>query len=128
VQTDQTAPAIRELLKELRGYVGAKPATAAEIKMMKELRVRALPGRYETGGAALGALTGIVQNGWPDDYVQTLKTRLELQDPDEIRALARELIKPDQLTWVVVGDLAKIERPLALGEVRILDSDGKELK
>ena len=131
VQTDQTAPAIAEMLKELRAYVGAKPATAAEIRRMKDLRIRALPGRYETGNASLAALSAIVQNGWPDDYVQTLKSRLESQRDDDVRAMAKRLIKPDQLTWVVVGDLAKIEpalRKLNLGEVRVLDSDGKEVK
>ena len=130
VQTDQTAAAIAEVLKELRGYIGAKPATAVEIRRVKDLRIRALPGRYETGGAAMSALSAIVQNGWPDDYVQTLKSRLENQSDDEIRAMAKTLIKPEQLTWVVVGDLSKIEagvRKLNLGEVRILDADGKEL-
>ena len=72
-----------------------------------------------------------MQNGWPDDYVQSLKTRLELQDPDDIRQIAEDLIKPGQLTWVVVGDLARIEasvRKLDLGEVRILDANGNEVK
>lgn len=131
VQTDQTAPALHEILKELQGYVGAKPATAEEIQRVKELRVRTLPGRYETGGAALGALASIVQNGWADDYVQTLKGRLESQSDADIRAQATALIKPDQITWVVVGDLAKIEAPvrkLGLGEVRVLDSDGRQLR
>jgi len=41
---------------------------------------------------------------------------------------AARTLDPDALTWVVVGDLAKIEqaiRALDLGEVAILDSDGR---
>jgi hypothetical protein len=37
-------------------------------------------------------------------------------------------VHPEVLTWVVVGDLAKIEksvRALNIGEVTILDTDGK---
>jgi zinc protease len=37
------------------------------------------------------------------------------------------VIRPSAMTWVVVGDLAKIEpgiRALGLGEVQILDLDG----
>ena len=37
-------------------------------------------------------------------------------------------IDPNAITWVVVGDLAKTEAPiraLNLGEVTILDADGK---
>jgi zinc protease len=35
------------------------------------------------------------------------------------------------MTWVVVGDLSKIEkdiRALGIGEVRVLDADGKVLR
>ena len=38
------------------------------------------------------------------------------------------LVHPDSLTWVVVGDLSKIEKPvraLNFGEVTVLDTDGK---
>ena len=37
-------------------------------------------------------------------------------------------IKPQALTWVVVGDLSKIEagvRALDLGAVQVVDADGK---
>ena len=131
VQTDETAPALREMLKELRDYVGAKPATDEEIRRVTNLRIRALPGRYETGAAALSTLSAIVMMGWPDDYVQTLKARLEHQKDEDIRAAAKALIKPDQVTWVIVGDLSKIEQPvrkLGLGDVAILDANGNEVK
>ena len=40
-------------------------------------------------------------------------------------------IDPSRVTWVVIGDLAKIEQPirdLKLGEVQVLDADGKVLR
>lgn len=40
----------------------------------------------------------------------------------------RAVIQPSAMTWVVVGDLAKIEqgiRALGLGEVQVVDLDGK---
>ena len=40
------------------------------------------------------------------------------------------MVHPDQLVWVVVGDRAKIEpglRELKLGEIRLIDTDGKPL-
>ena len=40
-------------------------------------------------------------------------------------------IKPGALTWVVVGELAKIEQPirdLKLGAVHVMDADGKKLR
>ena len=46
----------------------------------------------------------------------------------DINKSAGRLIHPEALTWVVVGDLSKIEakvRALNLGEVTVLDADGK---
>jgi hypothetical protein len=46
----------------------------------------------------------------------------------DISQSAGKLIHPDALTWVVVGDLAKIEdkvRALNFGELTIIDADGK---
>ena len=43
----------------------------------------------------------------------------------------QRLVQPRALTWIVVGDLAKIEakvRRLGFGEVKILDADGNEVK
>ena len=39
-------------------------------------------------------------------------------------AMAQKYIKPDQWTWLIVGDLSKIEEPirkLNLGPVEVLD-------
>jgi hypothetical protein len=40
-------------------------------------------------------------------------------------------LSPDALTWVIVGDLSKIEKPvraLNLGDVQVLDAEGKVLR
>ncbi|MEL4892608.1 pitrilysin family protein [Xanthomonas protegens] len=131
VQTDKTAESAAEILKEAKAVVGDKPLTAAEIAKIKEQRVRALPGSFETTGAVLGAMEGIVQYGRPDDYVQTLKTRLEAVDQPAAEAAIKEIVAPQAMTWVIVGDLKQIEAPvraLKLGEVQVLDSDGQPVK
>ena len=127
VQTDKTAESAAEVLKEARAVIGARPLTAAEIAKIKDQRVRALPGSYETTSAVLGAISGIVQYDRPDDYVQTLKPRLEAITPAAAEAAIREIVKPDAMTWVIVGDLKKIEAPvraLNLGPVQVIDADG----
>jgi hypothetical protein len=47
----------------------------------------------------------------------------------EVGGVAGTLVpNPDNLIWVIVGDRAKIEagiRQLNLGEIRIVDADGK---
>jgi len=131
VQTDKTVESAAEVLKETQDVIGARPLTAAEIGKVKDSNVRSLPGSYETAGAVLGALQGNALYGRPDDYVATLKQRIEAQTDDAVRAAATEVIHPNALTWVIVGDLSKIEagvRGLKLGEVQVIDADGKPVK
>ena len=131
VQTDKAAESVAEALKEIRAVVGDKPLTHEEIEKIKVSRVRSLSGNYETTGAVLNAINAIVLYGRPDDYVQTLKQRLEAQTDESVQAAAKEIYHPDALTWVIVGDLSKIEKPvraLNLGEVQVLDADGKVLR
>ncbi len=131
VQTDKTGESIAEIQREIAEYLGDKPATSEEIDKIKARDVRSLPGAYETIGAVQGALRGILQFDRPDDWVQGSKARVEGQSAEGIQAAAREVIRPDSLTWVVVGDLSKIEeavRARNLGEVQVLDENGKPVR
>ncbi len=131
VQTDKTAESMLEIQREISEFVGAKPATPEEVAKIRNKDVRALSGQYETNAQVGGAIAEMITFGWPDDYVRTLKTRLEAQTDDGVRAAAKASFDPDRLTWIVVGDLKTIEQPvraLGLGEVRVLDADGNVIR
>ncbi|HEY4091412.1 MAG TPA: pitrilysin family protein [Luteibacter sp.] len=131
VQTDKTAESAAEILKEAREVIGTKPLTADEIAKIRSQRVRALPGSFESTSSVLGAMNGILIYDRPDDYVQTLKPRIEAVDQKSAEAALSAVLKPDAFTWVIVGDLRKIEAPvraLNLGEVHVIDADGNPVK
>ena len=131
VQTDKTGPSASEVLKEAKAVIGDKPLTAAEVQKIKDKSVRSLPGKFETASAVLGAMTSIVKYDRPDNYVETLKQKTDAITVDQAQAAAKEVIHPDKLTWVIVGDLKKIEKPirdLKLGKVEVIDADGKVIK
>ena len=128
VQIDKTAPALQELAREIRDYAtGARPITQAEVDKVRADEIHSLPGSFETAGAVMGAIGDIVRYERPDDYVVRHAEHLKTLTTDEANAAAKTL-DPGALTWVVVGDLSKIEQPiraLGLGEVSIVDADGK---
>ncbi|NQD38651.1 insulinase family protein [Permianibacter sp. IMCC34836] len=131
VQTDKTADSIKEVLNEYRDYVGKRPATSEELQKSVMNTVRSMPGEYETMGAVQGAVSGIVQYGRPDDYVQSIKPKYESLTVADIQAAAKTNLKPEQFTWIVVGDLSKVEdsiRQLNLGEVTVIDADGNKIR
>jgi len=131
VQTDKTVESMREIQREVQEFIGPRPATSDEVTRIRNRDVRELSGRYETNAAVAGAIAEMIIFGRPDDYVRTLKDRIEAQTDDGVRAAAREALDPARLTWVVIGDLAKIEQPirdLKLGTVQVLDADGNPVR
>lgn len=131
VQSDHTADSMLEMRKELVGITGARPLTATEIDSAKRSDILALPGSFETIDQVASAYAGLIEVGEPDDYFNRLPAKIRSETPEQLAAAAKQLVKPDALTWVVVGDLAKIEanvRKLDLGPVQVLDADGKVLR
>lgn len=131
VQTDKAVDSLRELRREFDEYVSTRAATSDEVARVIANDVRALPGSFETAAAVRSAVTGILLYDRPDDWVRTLRARTEAQTVESVNAAARSVIRPSAMTWVVVGDLSKIEqgiRELGIGEVSVLDADGKVVR
>jgi zinc protease len=130
VQTDRTADAVAELRGELDRFLGAEPATPGELERVFRSNAHSLPGRYETAGEVLATLQANVRFGRPDDYAATLKQRYEQVGLESLQGAAEQVLQPDRLTWVIIGDRAEIEpglRELGIGEVGFLDVDGNAL-
>jgi zinc protease len=128
VQTDKTKESLQEVVKELRDVTGNRPISAQELQEAKDRQTRTLAGRWETGGAVLGALREIVGYGLPEDYYATFAGRAAAVTTDDVRAVVKEVLRPDRQVYVLVGDRAKIEagvRELNLGPIRQLDADGR---
>jgi len=130
IQTDKTAEALGEIDKEIRAIRTGRPATQAELDLLAKGQVLALPGQFETNQAMVGYLQYVNRFGRPYDYITTLPKKYEVLTPATITSAASQL-RPDALTWVVVGDLGKIEqkiRALKLGTVEVWDAEGRKLR
>ena len=127
VQADKTREALQELVREYGDIAGAKPITEAELKEAQDNSTLSLPGSFETAGQLGGAYSTILQYQLPEDYYNTYTNKITAMTPADANALAKRVIEPGKLVWVVVGDVKKIEagvRELNLGEVRKVDADG----
>ncbi|BAW00241.1 M16 family metallopeptidase [Lysobacter enzymogenes] len=131
VQSDKTVESLAELKREIEAFSsGSKPISEAEVAKVRAANTLSLPGAYETGDALLGQVGADLRYGRPADYILQYKARNEAMTPALAQAAAKTL-DPAALTWVVVGDLSKIEQPvraLGLGEVKVIDSDGKPVR
>jgi zinc protease len=127
VQTDKTKESVVEVTNELRGIVKDHLITADEVAMAKNNLTLALPGLWETNAAVAGAIGQLVQYNLQPDYYSTYAGKVKALTVNELNSAAIQVVHPDNLVWVVVGDREKIEkgiRDLNIGEVRVIDADG----
>jgi zinc protease len=128
VQTDKTAESMVEIRKELQDIIGSRKPDEAELKFARDSIAISLPGNNETSTEIANSYAEILTYGLKDSYWNDYVGDLNALTPSKVNESAGKLVHPDALTWVVVGDLSKIEKPvraLNFGEVTILDTDGK---
>jgi zinc protease len=131
VQTDKTKESIVEINKEYQNITGGTPVTPAELALAKSNSTLSLPGSRETLQQVGQSIDDLIHYGLPDDYYATYATRVNALTAGDLNDAAKSVIKPNALTWVIVGDRAKIEagvRELNLGDFQLIDADGNSVK
>ncbi|MDQ3534186.1 MAG: insulinase family protein [Bacteroidota bacterium] len=127
VQSDKTKESMIEISKELNEFVSTRPATEEEFSKAQENRILQLPGSWETIGAVGSSINNIIQYGLSDDYYQTYANSIKDLKLANILESSQEVVKPKNLTWIVVGDRAKIEqgiKELNYGNIVYIDVNG----
>ncbi|HVN48510.1 MAG TPA: pitrilysin family protein [Bacteroidota bacterium] len=131
VQTDKTKESMMELNKEFRDILSTRPATADELEKVQANMTLELPGSWETNASVAGSIIEMVRFGYSDDYFSTYVKKIKSLSLNDIARAAKEVVYPDHVTWLVVGDRAKIEagiRELGFGEVHLIDTDGNVIQ
>lgn len=126
VVSDQTGPAVAEILAEIALVTGDKPLTADELAYFKGSRTLGYPGNFETFDYLLGQTATVWVHDLPDDWLTSYVGRVEGVTLEAANAAFAEHVAGQPLTILVVGDLASIREPLSgLGlPITVLDVDG----
>ncbi|GAB2875089.1 M16 family metallopeptidase [Microbulbifer echini] len=131
VQTDKTSESLVELYTELRAYISTKPAQESELQKIKEKRINELPGSFETIKAVSSAISGMITYDRPLDYMDSYANTIHNIDLPTIHKMALNTIKPEQFTWVIVGDKRKIEAGISalnIGPIIELNHAGQPIE
>jgi zinc protease len=127
VQTDKTKESLAEMNKEIRGILTDRPVTAEELARVQANETLSLPGSRETIGSVGSSIIDLLQYGWADNYYDTMAGKIRALKTTDLDAAAKQVIHPEGMVWVVVGDRTKIEsgiKELGLGKIRFIDADG----
>jgi zinc protease len=112
-----------EVKREIEGVAGARPLAGEELESILRSQVSRLPGRFETLDSLLVAGIDLVNLDRDPRYYTEYAPTLRQLGGDALNAAAAAVVKPPQLTWIVVGDLKQIEagvRQLGFGEVETI--------
>jgi zinc protease len=119
-----------EVAKEIRGVAGERPLAGEEFaSIMRNMTLR-LPARFETLDALEAAALRMVNYGLPADYWSRYAGDVRSLTEAQLNTAAKKFIHPDEVIWIVVGDLRRVEkgiRELGFGEVIRLNADGEPI-
>jgi zinc protease len=131
IQTDKTAESMQEILKEYREIIGDRGPSAEELEKVQKYKTLGLAGRWETMWAVDNSIEEIIIYGLGDDYYDSYAEKIRALTVDKLAQTAKDMLSPNELLWVVVGDVEKIEpaiRELGWGEVHVIDVDGNVIR
>jgi predicted Zn-dependent peptidase len=112
VTTEHTGDSLKEIYAEI-DRLQREPPSMQELTGMKNYRAGIFVLQNATRGALISQLAFMDLHGLPDDYLTHLVERIYAVSPDQVSAAARKYIRPEDMTLVIVGDLAKVRPQLA---------------
>ena len=121
VRTDVTAPAVSEILKEVRRMNDA-PASAEELTLAKDGMTRSLAADFQTSAASVGVFGNLYIYDLGLDYFRGYATGVNAVTADQALAAARKYVAPGRLVVIAIGDRARIEpglKDLGIGPVEV---------
>lgn len=119
VQADATAPAVAEILKEIREMRQATPS-AAELQLAKDSLRGDIAGVFETNSGAAGFFATLPTFRLPDDAWRTYLQQVRALTPEQVQAAAASQLSPDNLVIVVAGP-GKVTAPGEDGQPKEID-------
>ncbi|KQW51412.1 MULTISPECIES: pitrilysin family protein [unclassified Roseateles] len=116
VRNEVTAASMTEYINEYR-RIGTEPVPEAELGMNK----RYMAGSYLVSTQLQGSVARQLASNWlvglPAEFLGNFVPAIQKVTAAEVQAVGKKYFNPDEQSWVVVGDAAKIAEQLkAFGE------------
>ncbi|HEY8833918.1 MAG TPA: pitrilysin family protein [Gemmatimonadaceae bacterium] len=124
VESDVTAPALREILIEI-DRIRDEKISAEELSLARDYLEGVFPIRYETTAAIASALATMAIYDLNPEYYDSYRTNIRNVSEDAVLNAARTHLHPELLQTVIVGDAATVRDSLtdnSLGEVTVHDA------
>ncbi len=112
VQSQRTAEAIAAIKGHLDSVKGSKPISPDEMQLAKDTLTLSLPLEWETDEGIANAIATSVRRGLPDGAIEKYVTDVRAVTKEQVEQAARQILRPDAMVWLVIGDRSKMEPQL----------------
>jgi len=127
VQSEHTAPAVQEVLKEVSA-IRTEKISEEELQNAHGQITGLFPIAFETADQVSLGLSNIVLSQLPDNYYNTYRDNISAVTREDIFDSAQKYLHPDKMQIVVTGDRETIEKDLRESfEVTVYDVQGNEI-
>lgn len=119
-----------DLVKEIISNYG-KDFTQEDLEVTKSYMIKSNARKLETAGAKLGMLGDMSSYGFSSDYLKKREQQVENITVEDIKGLSDQLLNPDQMIYLIVGDAAtqmNRMKDLGYGAPILLNPETSELK
>lgn len=99
---DRVAEAI-EVIRAEWARIAEEGVTEAQLEAAKKYMTGAYPLRFDGNGPIANIIAGMQIQGMPIDYAATRNDKVNAVTLEQVNRVARELMQPDKLTFVVAG-------------------------
>jgi zinc protease len=123
-------PVTGESIKEIRAIIDdltSKPVPPAELDKAKQNLIRQLPAEFDSNHEVASAFADLARYKLSDTWYDGFTAAVAKITAKDVRNLAKKLIPEKKLTYVIVGDITKIQQALdklELGKPATFDTDG----
>ena len=108
VQTDSTAVALAEVIREIREIAIDGAVSAAELEDARAALTRGYVRYFETAAQLARAMAELATYGLPDDTYDRFVPEIGRLTPADLTRAATVALHPDETSLVVAGDLEQI--------------------
>ncbi|ETX13854.1 zinc protease [Roseivivax halodurans JCM 10272] len=102
--SNETVAEAVEVIRDEWGRMASEGVTEAELEQAKTYLTGAYPLRFDGNAAIASILVGMQMDDLTPDYVNTRNGKIEAVTVEDVKRVAGELLDPDALSFVVVGD------------------------
>ncbi len=110
-KSENTVDAVRVMQSEIEKFRSGQP-TEAELKSAKDKILNTFVFNFDSPAKTLTRIVNYEYFGYPKDFVFQYQRAVEKVTPADVARVAKEYLKPENFTYVLVGNPAELKTPL----------------